>query len=460
MASNIWGGNDCLPLVLDRWIADTEGAFLTATLDGRPVGLAKITVLSPGEIWLEGLRVHPSVQGRGLARRITDATFREVGKLAPRSVRFSTSLGNTASRHLGESAGFWQVARIRWMWGRPLGGAVSRSRAATGDEAGTIGDLVRRSGCYRAAGGLAGVGWTFPELTQRRLRRLIGRGQVLVSPAEGTIRAVAIYDFGKIDGDLCLGYIDGPRRNVLSLARDVRRVASRLGKKEASAMLPVGEIADTVRRAGYDENIPVDAVVYELGARGIGEGDEPLESLLGRTVRANEAELADLLAGFLGDRAGRALLRENVRDFVLRHVLEDSRRATQGALQPLSYRLKGWGLRAVYRAIIDHLLAGYGIGRESMRIGRTTASVWHRGTRIATIAPGRTFIDLTLTPGDGPCFPADLEAGGSHVRFDEDSFDPSVDAYRRVMLRIEEPSGLEGALRVIDLAMQHVLTDE
>ena len=80
MSRGIWGGTDYLSLVWDRWLADDKGLLLTATLDGRPVGVSKITILSPGEVWLEGLRLHPDLQGRGLTRQINRVAFREVTK--------------------------------------------------------------------------------------------------------------------------------------------------------------------------------------------------------------------------------------------------------------------------------------------------------------------------------------------------------------------------------------------
>ncbi len=51
-----WG--DYLPEVWDEWLADARGQLLVATLDEVPVGVAKVTLLTPGEAWLEGLRVN------------------------------------------------------------------------------------------------------------------------------------------------------------------------------------------------------------------------------------------------------------------------------------------------------------------------------------------------------------------------------------------------------------------
>ena len=40
----------------------------TATIDGRPIGVAKLTLLGDHEAWLHGLRVHPRFRRRGAAR--------------------------------------------------------------------------------------------------------------------------------------------------------------------------------------------------------------------------------------------------------------------------------------------------------------------------------------------------------------------------------------------------------
>lgn len=134
MSAKIWGGTDYLPLVWDTWLKDPNGLLLTATLDGRPVGVSKISVLSPGEIWLEGLRLDPDLHGRGLVRQINRASFREMAKFNPRSVRYSTGAGNAPSRHLGEIRGFWLVARTRWMWGKSLPRHTATSRVASRSE--------------------------------------------------------------------------------------------------------------------------------------------------------------------------------------------------------------------------------------------------------------------------------------------------------------------------------------
>lgn len=454
MSRGIWGGSDYLPLVWDRWLADDKGLLLTATLDGRPVGMSKITLLSPGEVWLEGLRLHPDLQGRGLTRQINRVAFREVMKLRPRSVRYSTGAANVVSRHLGERRGFWQVARTHWMWGRARRNGPIRGRVAKPRELDELIAFVRDSECYRSTSGLFAIGWKFPELTRRRLGALLSKERVLVSPRRGKVRGVAVYEIGEIDRDICLGYIDGPTEAIASLARDVLRTAGMIGHKEASAMLPAGRIARTVRAAGFNRILPVEAVVYELGARGLPRGGDSLDSVLWRTLRTNEDEATDLLAGFLTERAPVRLEQQNVRDFVARNIVPDTRRDVLGALQPVLYGLASWSLRGAFAGIVERFVLGHGFGGESIRIRKSGVSFWHGGKRIADVRAAKRSMTLTLGPGFGACFSPRLGSGREWVTFPKESFDRRHGRYAAVTMRLTGPAQIADALKAIDAIMK------
>jgi hypothetical protein len=454
MSRGIWGGSDYLPLVWDKWLADDQGLLLTATLDGRPVGVSKITILAPGEVWLEGLRLHPDLQGRGLTRQINRVAFSEVMKLHPKSVRYSTGAGNAVSRHLGERRGFWQVARTHWMWGRALQSGRIRGRVARPGDLEEITAFVRSSECFRSTSGLYAIGWKFPALTRPRLRDLLSRERVLVSPKRGKIRGVAIYDIGEIDQDACLGFIDGADETITSLARDVLRIAGKTGHREASAMLPIGRIAETARSAGFDRIVPFQAVVYELGARGFGDGDEPLDSVLRRTLRTNEEELTDLVAGFLADNAPRTVERQNVRDFVVRNLIPDTRREILGALQPLLYNLASRPLRGALEGIVGRLIERHGLGGDAFRIGKGGVSFWYAGRKLGRVSVGRRSLRLTLGPGFGPCFPPRMARGRSWVTLGKDSFDRGRGLYAAVTIRLVGEEQVDVAIQAIDLLMK------
>ena len=458
MSTHIWGGHDYMPLIWDRWLADKKGALLTVKVDGRPVGTSKVTLLAPGEVWLEGLRLHPDYQGLGLSKSIHRATFREASRLNPRTVRYSTWIGNEASRRIAEKNDFWQIARTGWMWGKARRRSAIHGRRAADDDIDNVVRFVRQSSCYEATNGVAGVGWTFPELTLRRIRRLLSRGQVLVLPRRGELRAVAMFDIGKIDDDVCLGFVDGRDDDITLLARDILHIAADTGRDEASAMLPMGRIADLVHAAGFDEWQPVRAVVYELGARGFSAENEPFEDVLSRTLRSNESDVLDLIAELLMERAPVGLAKENVRDFLTRNFIPDTDRQLVGSTQPFFEALRTDTLRTILRGTIEHLHARHGLAGDALTTTGRVIRVEHRGKRLASVRARAASLHLTLGPGFGPCFPPDLKVGASEIRFDAGTRDRSSGRYESVTLVLTEKSHIKGAMRAIDIIMKSAAT--
>ena len=64
ISSQIWGGDDYVPELLDRWFADLEGELVVATLDDHVISFAHRTWLCPGIAWFEGMRADPAFQGQ------------------------------------------------------------------------------------------------------------------------------------------------------------------------------------------------------------------------------------------------------------------------------------------------------------------------------------------------------------------------------------------------------------
>ncbi len=457
MSKEIWGGTDYLHLVWDKWFVDPNGGLLTVTLEGEPVGVSKVTLLAPGEVWLEGLRLHPRLHGHGLTKQINRYSFQVAAKHHPRSIRYSTGAGNAASRHLGESRGFWLIARARWMWGKARKRGRLNSRPAQVRELNAVFRFITDSDCCRATGGLYGQGWKFPELTRTRVRDLITKERVLIYPKLGHLTAVAIYDIGAIDGDVCLGFIDGPGSQVGTLARDVLRIAGGLGDSDASAMLPDGRQADLVFNAGFNLIEPARAVVYELGARGFSDSGESFEATMWRALYSAEESIADALTGLLVARASRELAGQNVRDFVVRHLLPGTQKEMYGKLEVLTTRLKTYELRNIARAIFEHFMTEYGMAGEFVRFGKTSVSFVYRGRKIAAMRPNSRSFDLILGPGAGPCFPREFSPSADSVRLDERHFDPDTEMYESVTLRLSKEEHGRSARAAIDTLMRRAL---
>ena len=115
-----WDGWDYVPSVWHDWLEAPDGVLLVAVpnathqldlfgraLTGeRPVGMARIAMLSPDEAWLEGLRVDPGVRTRGVARLLHGACLVWARAQGATSVRYATGQENEGSHRLGTRHGF------------------------------------------------------------------------------------------------------------------------------------------------------------------------------------------------------------------------------------------------------------------------------------------------------------------------------------------------------------------
>jgi GNAT superfamily N-acetyltransferase len=115
-----WDGWDYVPSVWHDWLEASDGVLLVAVpnaahqldlfgraLTGeRPVGIARVAMLSPDEAWLEGLRVDPGVRNRGVARLLHGACLVWARAQGATSVRYATGQGNEGSHRLGTRHGF------------------------------------------------------------------------------------------------------------------------------------------------------------------------------------------------------------------------------------------------------------------------------------------------------------------------------------------------------------------
>jgi len=107
---------DYIDKVWDDWLEDKKGFFAVACLRGRPIATAKLTVLSPGQIWFEGLRVDPRRRGIGMSRVLTRFLLRKARRLGAETVRFATGEYNRPSKHVGRDLGFRLIRHYSILW--------------------------------------------------------------------------------------------------------------------------------------------------------------------------------------------------------------------------------------------------------------------------------------------------------------------------------------------------------
>jgi GNAT superfamily N-acetyltransferase len=133
-ASTTWDGWDYIPEAWPHWITASDGVLLVATAQGddRPIALTRVALLAPEEGWLEGIRVDPSVRGRGVATSLQVAELAWAQAHDLRVLRYATGHANEASLKLGAHGGFTRLRDRRTYGNAELETAAHAAVAAPG----------------------------------------------------------------------------------------------------------------------------------------------------------------------------------------------------------------------------------------------------------------------------------------------------------------------------------------
>ena len=258
-----WG--DYLPEVWDEWIKERKGIFFVATLDQRPVGVGKITVQRPGELWLEGLRVDPKFRGHHIGRAIQDWSWRKALSLKPMVVRYATGSYNKISQHLGMSKGMRIVAEFDEYTTRPLARKETVLVRSRPEELEALYSLFRRDDSADLWHGLMLEGWVAKSLDQRELKKLINERRVYsYHDDKGLAGAVAILQ--SKDGEY-FNYCRSAARNskiFKKVLHEGRILASLRGAKQMEMHLPKSaRIRRIVKGTGWRRPMDIWMVILE-----------------------------------------------------------------------------------------------------------------------------------------------------------------------------------------------------
>jgi GNAT superfamily N-acetyltransferase len=221
IASATWEGWDYVPILLDEWIA--EGGLYVAELAGEIVGITKTTELSPGELWLEALRVAEEHRKKGLGRRIAEQQLELAIATRPQSIRLSTANVNTASlaiiRHLGfkeyavfdyfeQSQPLAELKEVEFSEDKLLADADVEEKAWK---------LILSSQELRASKGLMPHTWRFFNWTEELFRSLVAEELVYVTPQVGGVLVLLRNHYAPSNREIA--FLEGDERSLETLGR-------------------------------------------------------------------------------------------------------------------------------------------------------------------------------------------------------------------------------------------------
>jgi GNAT superfamily N-acetyltransferase len=302
LTRRIWNGHDYVPEVWADWLADPDGCLAVAEWGGRVVGLFKLSLLGPEEGWLEGLRVHPELEGRGFASRLFDYLVKTWERLGDGTLRLATASFRQSVQHLSERSGFARAGEFTpyQAEAQAPGEGVSPLEISLPKRAGPVLssamgnhhpqlpevfqplepgevhealELARLSPALALVWGYMDLGWTWAWPDEARLREASERGQAWWwGRREGVLAARE--DIGEEEESvLSVQLLACPLERLADLLRDYRRLGGALGFAEVSWIAPHRTEAErALAAAGYRRTWENTVYLYERPARSSSAG--------------------------------------------------------------------------------------------------------------------------------------------------------------------------------------------
>ncbi len=174
LCSHIWDGGDYIPQVWEEWMADPDGLLGVAELGGRVAGVFKLTKFQEGEWYLEGLRVHPEFQGRGIAAHIHEYVVETWRYMGSGLVRLVTHSENVKVHRMCEESGFKRIAEFIPYRAPILPEEAENFTLLEMNEAPQALEFVLPSQTHALSSGLINLGWVYGDLQLKHLVEVVG----------------------------------------------------------------------------------------------------------------------------------------------------------------------------------------------------------------------------------------------------------------------------------------------
>jgi hypothetical protein len=142
------------------------------------IGLGKLTKLSDRQWWLEGLRVHPEYEGRGVASRLHDYLLDTWLQTGSGVIRLVTASFRKPVHHLAQRTGFRNAGEYTPFVVDPVADPFPLPFVAVrSEEVEQAFKCIQQSELFRICKGLLDLGWQWATLEGDFLSSAIRRNQ-------------------------------------------------------------------------------------------------------------------------------------------------------------------------------------------------------------------------------------------------------------------------------------------
>jgi len=257
---------DYIPYVWDDWLADPNGCLFVAVVDGQPVAIERVALMSDREAWWEGLRVDPRYRGRGLVGAMRPHLRRYLREHRVAVSRMATSSRNTIVHGMAARRGMQRVGRYVLYEADAVESTATELTQLTPDDFDAAWALLTDSDIFAGVHRLyVSRGWAWQELTPQQLRTRLAGGKVWGLRRAGQLTALAILSPAEGGDDrLWIGYADGTSPALPVLLRELRRLAYLQDHPQVGGHFPILErVLHALEDADYHRAWEPEMWVYE-----------------------------------------------------------------------------------------------------------------------------------------------------------------------------------------------------
>jgi len=266
LTRRIWDGHDYVPLVWRDWLKDPEGLLAVAEYGGRVVGLCKLTRLAPSEWWLEGMRVHPDYEGRGIASRLHDYLMAHWERIGGGAIRLGTASSRTPVHHITQHSGFRKIVEFSYYAAESVPGPPAPATPLKpGDEQAAL-EFAWRNPTSTFPHGLINVGWQWVTLSEHWIAKAIASGHAWWWGDEANPQALILArkDVEEGENELMIQLLVCSPEFLVTSLKDCRLLAGSLGYSKATWFVPSHAALEPVlEAAGYRNEWEDTLFIYE-----------------------------------------------------------------------------------------------------------------------------------------------------------------------------------------------------
>ena len=266
LSSHIWDGGDYIPMVWEDWLVDPDGFLGVAEMGGHVVGIFKLTKFTDREWYLEGLRVHPDVQGRGIAAHIHDYVVETWRRMGSGIIRLTTGSYNVKVHQMCERTGFKRISEFKPYRAPCLPEGTNNFTHLNIEEASGAMEFVVNNSTHALSWGLINLGWVYADPQLKHIHEAIGDKHAWWwNGRRGFLSIWEDEEDGGFEPGIQL--VACQAGDLLELLVDYRRLMGEMGYKSAGWVAPnQPEVVSSLKEAGFKQSWDKSLYIFELRA--------------------------------------------------------------------------------------------------------------------------------------------------------------------------------------------------